>query len=175
MPHASGDLDEDAVVLGELGLLQGDEPGVGEHVDLRVLGGSAVGAGGDRLGDRLPVDHYPLRPVLPGELGDVPDLGRRDVGDLHAGDDLDVVLAQLHGLGDVGCDELHVRHVHVVGDGDDVVPEDHGPPHQLGGDELPVAEYGVGVKVGPHCALSHSLRYTSDIGRPVFSIATMVW
>ena len=155
---ASRDLQEDPVLLGDLGLLQGDEAGMRQAVDVGILHGCPVRTGSNGLHDGLPVDDDPLGPQGPGLAGDLPYEPRRHMGDLHAGYDGDVVLSELAGLHQVGHDELHVGHVYVVGDGDDVMSEHHRPPHELGGDELSVAVDRVGVEIGSHWALSQSLR-----------------
>ena len=150
--RTAGNLQRDAVVLGELSLLEGDESGMCQHVDVGVLHGGPVGAGRHGFGDGLAVHDDPFRTVLTRFLGDLCDLPRGDVGDLHAGDDLAVVLAELARLDDVGNHPLDVAHVDVVGDGYDLVSEDLGPPDEFRGDELPVAVDGVGVKV---CSGNH--------------------
>lgn len=156
VPRASGDLQEDTVLLGGLGILDCDETGMCQTIYVGILHGGVVGTGGHGLGHGLAVDDDPFGAEPAGLLRDLADEPRGDVGDLHSGDNRDVVVAQLASLDHVGHHPLHVAHVHVVGDRDDVVPQDHRPAYEFGGDELPVAVHGVGVEVGSHWLLSQS-------------------
>lgn len=85
MALTATDLDEDTVGSCRFCLFPGQDPRMGENVDVRAFDRGQVGSGLDRLDDRLAMHYYNSGSQLPCLSCDLRDSTGRHVGEFDAG------------------------------------------------------------------------------------------